>query len=117
MKCEKLEVWKKAAALSAEIYLNLSGLKDYGFRDQLTRAGLSVPSNIAEGVERMSEQEKIRFLDIARSSAAELKTQIYIGMKTGYIESARGKEWIGKIEDIGKMITGLISSIKKEREA
>jgi four helix bundle protein len=114
MKCEKLDVWKKAAALSAEIYQGLSALKDYGFRDQLTRSGLSIPSNIAEGLERMSEQEKVRFLDIARASVAELKTQIYIGMKIRYIDPEKGRAWIREVEDIGKMITGLIITIQKD---
>lgn len=62
MNFEKLEVWKRASRLSCEFYLTLSQLKDYGFRDQLTRAGLSVPSNIAEGMERGSPKEKIKFL-------------------------------------------------------
>ena len=116
MKCEKLDVWKRSAALSAEIYLHLNSLKDYGFRDQLTRAGLSVPSNIAEGLERISEQEKIRFLDIARASTAEAKTQIYIGMKIGYVELKTGKHWIGEYEAIGRMISALILSIQKKQE-
>jgi four helix bundle protein len=112
MKCENLDVWKKAAALSANIYLHLRDLKDYGFKDQLTRSGLSVPSNIAEGMERASEQEKLRFLDIARASLAEARTQIYIGMKIGYIEKSMGKQWIDEAESIAKMITSLISTIK-----
>ena len=107
MKCEKLDVWKKSAALSAEIYLYFRDLKDYGFKDQITRSGLSVPSNIAEGLERNSDKESYRFLDIAQASAAELKTQIYIGMKIDYIDRAKGKEWIDELEDIGKMLGGL----------
>ncbi|WP_456458103.1 four helix bundle protein [Nitratifractor sp.] len=81
MKCENLDVWKKSAALSADIYKHHADLKDFGYKDQLTRSGLSIPSNIAEGMERISQQEKIRFLDIARASSAEAATQIYIGMK------------------------------------
>ncbi len=115
MKCEKLDVWKKSAALSADIYLHLANLKDYGFKDQLTRSGLSIPSNIAEGIERISDQEKIRFLDISRASLAEATTQIYIGMKIEYIEKSKGKEWIDKLESIGKMLSALINSIKKGR--
>ncbi|WP_456428705.1 four helix bundle protein [Nitratifractor sp.] len=107
MKCEKLDVWKKSAALSADIYLHLRDLKDYGFKDQITRSGLSIPSNIAEGVERVSDKESYRFLDIAQGSAAELKTQIYIGMKIDYIDKDQGFRWIAELEDIGKMIVGL----------
>ena len=114
MKCENLDVWKKAAALSADIYLYLADLKDFGFKDQLTRSGLSIPSNIAEGIERTSDQEKIRFLDIARASLAEATTQIYIGIKINYINSAKGQEWTNELEIIGKMLSALINSIKKD---
>ena len=117
MKCEKLDVWKRSAAVSAEIYLELKDLKDYGFKDQLSRSGLSVPSNIAEGLERNSEVEKIRFLDIARASIAEAKTQIYIGMKINYVSLEKGKQWIAEYEAIGKMITGLINSIQNKKGA
>ena len=116
MKCEKLDVWKRSAALSAEIYLYSKNLKDYGFRDQITRAGLSVPSNIAEGLERQSDRESWRFLDIAHGSAAELKTQIYIGMKIDYIEKERGKQWIDEIENISRMIGGLKRSLLKKTD-
>ncbi len=57
MRFEDLEVWKRAARLSADIYKELFGLKDYGFKDQITRSGLSIPSNIAEGIERESAKE------------------------------------------------------------
>jgi len=111
-----LEVWKKSAALSADIYENLAELRDFGFKDQLTRSGLSIPSNIAEGMERTSRQEQIRFLDIARSSSAEAATQIYIGMKIGYIPMEKGKEWIEKLDHIAKMISSLINSINTKLE-
>ncbi|WP_051143766.1 four helix bundle protein [Psychromonas hadalis] len=93
MNFEKLEVWKRSARLSAELYKTTADLRDYGFRDQLTRSGLSVPSNIAEGMTRSSNKEKIHFLDIARSSLAEARTQIYIGIDIGYLPSVKGKAW------------------------
>lgn len=52
MNFEDLEVWKRAARLSSNLYKNLKDLRDFGFRDQITRSGLSIPSNIAEGFER-----------------------------------------------------------------
>ena len=114
MKCQNLDVWKRAAALNADIYIQLKSLKDYGFKDQLTRSSLSVPSNIAEGIERVSEQEKIRFLDIVRASIAEAKTQIYIGMKIEYIPRKIGNLWIKEYEELGKMITSLMQSIRQK---
>ena len=87
MNFEKLDVWKRSARLSVDIYRSTADIKDYGFRDQLTRSGLSVPSNIAEGVCRESYKEKSRFIDIARASLAEARTQIYIGTEISTITS------------------------------
>lgn len=75
---EDLAVWKRSARLSAELYKSLRDLKDFGFRDQITRAGLSIPSNIAEGYERESAKETTNFLNYAKGSAGELRTQLYI---------------------------------------
>jgi len=61
MKFENMEVWKKAVNLSCSIYKTSKKINDYGFKDQITRAGLSVPSNIAEGLERNSIKESINF--------------------------------------------------------
>ena len=80
MKFEDLEVWKRSARLSAELYKELRELKDWGFRDQITRSGLSIPSNIAEGIERLTAQDCIRFLGYAKGSCGELRTQVYIGI-------------------------------------
>lgn len=70
------------------------GLKDFGFRDQLTRSGLSVPSNIAEGYERDSDAEIARFLQIAKGSAGELRTQIYI-LELKPVTSNGRQQWRG----------------------
>ena len=111
VQCENLEVWKRACNVSVEIYKILVECKDYGFKDQITRSGLSIPSNIAEGMERFSKKEKIRFLDIARASCAELITQIYIGIKAGFIEKNRGLEIKNEVEEISKILTSLIKGI------
>lgn len=59
---EDLNVWRRARRLSADLYKTLAFLKDFGFRDQITKSGLSIPSNIAEGYERSSKKEKNNFL-------------------------------------------------------
>lgn len=78
MRFEDLEVWKRAARLSADIYKALRHLTDYGFRDQVTRCSLSIPSNNAEGFERLSQKECLTLLSYAKGSCAELRTQILI---------------------------------------
>ena len=77
MSFEDLEVWKRSARLSADIYKAMVNLKDFGFKDQITRSGLSIPSKISEGAERESIKEFINFLSYTKGSAGELRTQIY----------------------------------------
>ena len=115
MKCENLDVWKRACRVSVEIYTLFQNCKDYSFKDQITRSSLSIASNIAEGVERYSNQETIRFLDIARASSAELITQIYIAIEIGFVEKNVGIKLKNEIEEIGKMITILIKRYKDYR--
>ncbi|GAA4874808.1 four helix bundle protein [Ferrimonas pelagia] len=113
MNFEKLDVWKRATRLSCEIYRVTAELRDFGFRDQLTRSGLSVPSNIAEGMTRTSSKEKIRFLEIARSSMAEARTQIYIGAEIGYLPIDVTKAWLQETREISAMLSGLIASLNR----
>ena len=117
MKCEKLDVWKKAARLSADVYKAFALYRDFGFKDQITRSGLSIASNIAEGIERDSFKEQIRFLDIAKGSAAEFATQTYIAMDIDYIEKSIGKEWIEKIDHLIAMITKLQQALRRKQDA
>jgi len=114
MRFEDLEVWKKAARLSADIYKSLRALKDFGFRDQITRAGLSIASNIAEGMERAATKDRARFLDIARGACAELRTQLYIGIDIGYVENEIGHRWIQETKEISAMLIGLSRSLKAD---
>ncbi len=80
---EELVVWKRACRLTVQLYELLTNCTDYGLRDQMTRAGVSIVSNIAEGVERNTPKEFQRYLNIAKGSAAELRTQIYIAGEIG----------------------------------
>ena len=107
MRFEDLEVWKRSARLSADIYRALKNLKDFGFRDQITRSGLSIPSNIAEGFERKSKKEFMVFLKYAVGSCGELRTQTYIGIEIGYISKITGNNWIQETKEISAMITSL----------
>ena len=112
MAFEDLEVWKKSARLSGNIYKSLASLKDYGFKDQITRSGLSIPSNIAEGMERSSGKETVNFLSYAKGSCAELRTQVYIGIDIGYIPKETGMAWVSETKEISAMLVGLIKSIQ-----
>jgi len=113
MKAKNLDIWKRSSKICSDIYLYFKNCKDYGFKDQITRSALSVPSNIAEGVEKISDKDTIKFLDISRGSIAEVQTQIYIGMKVEYIDNNIGNKWIDEYDEISKMITSFISSLRK----
>lgn len=116
MKCEKLDVWKVSARLAADVYRQLAELKDYGFKDQITRSALSIPSNIAEGMEKESVKEQLRFLEIAKGSAAEFATQTWIGIEINYIPKEIGKDWVRKSQQLLGMLTNLSKSIKGKNE-
>ena len=105
---EDLTVWKISARLSADIYKELRELRDFGFKDQITRAGLSIPSNIAEGYERKSKKEFLNFLSYSKGSCGELRTQIYIGLDIGYIAKDTAKKWQAEATKISKMLANLI---------
>ena len=115
MSFEDLDVWKRSARLSATLYQRLGTLSNWGFRDQITRAGLSVPSNIAEGCERDSDAEIARFLTIAKGSCGELITQIYIGIEAGFIEKELGMSWVREAKEINAMLGALIKRHRSRR--
>jgi four helix bundle protein len=107
---EDLDVWKEAAGLSVEIYRTLRDLKDFSFRDHLSKTSLSISSNIAEGFERQSHKEFIKFLLYSKGSCGELRSQIYIGIEIDYIDVKLGKQWIDKTCKISSMLSNLIKT-------
>lgn len=107
---EDLEVWKKSVELSVQLYQVLSDCRDYGFKDQICRAAVSVPSNVAEGMERDSKKETIHFLHIAKGSCAEVRTQLLIAAKIRYIDKGTFIQMKADAESISRMIHGLIKS-------
>ncbi|RLJ16947.1 four helix bundle protein [bacterium endosymbiont of Escarpia laminata] len=110
---KKLDVWKRACRLSADIYKLIGGCANFGFRDQLGRSALSIASNIAEGYGRESVKERIHFLRIAKASSYEAWTQILIGIESGLIDHKVGLEKSEEIIQISKMIYGLIAHIER----
>lgn len=112
---EDLEVWKKGCRLSCEIFRlaekgSLS--RNFVLRDQICRSGLSVPSNVAEGFERNSRKAFASFLRIAKGSSGELRTQIYISARLGYMDRKKAAELVAQAEEISRMLGGLLVSIQ-----
>ncbi|MGI2143084.1 four helix bundle protein [Shewanella frigidimarina] len=112
MKFKNLEVWQLSYQLSCAIYHQTKDLRDWGYKDQITRSGLSVPSNIAEGIERQSNKEQIQFMYIARGSLAELMTQLMIGRDINYLDPEFVEQQLQQANKISAMLTGLIHKIK-----
>jgi four helix bundle protein len=109
---EELGVWQRGLELAVQIYRVMSSCQDFGLRNQLCRAAVSIPSNIAEGVERESKKESVHFLHIAKGSCAELRTQLLIGNKVGLIPSDEYIKLNTEATEISRMLHGLIKSIK-----
>ena len=113
----ELKVWQRAKDLAVYIYkITKDGevAKDFGFKDQITRSSLSIASNIAEGLEKESDKEKMRFLEIAKGSGAELITQVYIGIEINYIEKTLGISWVKELNEILNMLTGLKKNYRRQ---
>ena len=109
---EELDVWKRACQLSVRIYELLRESREFSLRDQMQRAAVSVASNIAEGAER-GGKDFIRFLSIARGSAAELRTQCYIACKIGVLTTEQLKPLVEELKAISKMMTGLAKAVRE----
>lgn len=110
---EDLDVWRRSCDLSVQVCRAFQKCSDFGFKDQITRSAVSVPSNIAEGAERNSRKEFSQFLGYAKGSAGELRTQLIIAGRMGYITEVESKEWISEIREISAMIYGLAKSLEQ----
>ena len=113
-KFEDLLVWQKAQDFAVAIYHNFFGLKDYSFKDQITRASVSISNNVAEGFDRKTNPDFIRFLYMATSSNSEVRSMLYLAERLEYLSLDRVKELIEKSNEISRMLYGLIQSMKKD---
>lgn len=110
---EDLEIWKEGMQLCIKVYQLMSECKDYGFKDQIQRASVSIPSNIAEGYERQTNKEFIHFLYISKGSCAEFRTQCYLAKKLNYINQDDFNILITK----SKQLSGMLNNFIKNRKA
>ena len=114
---EEINAWQNARVLVKDVYaLTRCGdfCKDYGLKDQIQRAAVSICSNIAEGFERRGNKELINFLWIAKGSAAEVCSQLYNARDLGYITDEQFKTIYDSSKQIGGMLFNLISSLSSD---
>lgn len=107
---EDLEIWKEGMRLCVKIYDLMKECRDFAFKDQMQRAVVSIPSNIAEGFERRTNKELIHFLYIAKGSCGELRTQLYIAKELKYIDSDSFVNLLSKAKHISSMIANFIKT-------
>ena len=110
----ELIVWQKAMDLTEEVYCLVKRLpisEQYALSDQLRRAVVSIPSNIAEGYGRNTAKEYVRFLNIARGSNNEVETQLFICVRLKYLQEKDISRALGYCDEIGKMLSTLIKNL------
>ena len=111
---EELVGWGKAKDLSVMVYRLTAGGRfgrDYGLRDQIRRAAVSVMSNVAEGFERYSRAEFKHFLSIARGSASEVRSQLHLAHELGYLAPQQHRELHDQCVEVSRLLAALRASM------
>ena len=117
-KFEDIEAWQRARKLTREIYTVSNEnpfSKDFGLRDQIRKASVSIMSNIAEGFERGGTKEFIQFLSIAKGSSGELRSQLYVALDQGYLKEEMFDRLLVTALETSRMISGLINYLRKSK--
>jgi four helix bundle protein len=112
---EEIEAWQRSRELTKLIY-QLSGSenfgRDFGLKDQIRRAAVSIPSNIAEGFERDGDKEFLQFLSIAKGSCGEVRAQLYIALDQKYLTKSQFNSVSNQLIELSRMISGLITYLR-----
>lgn len=112
-KFEDIIAWQKAQVLANEIYRDFSKLSDFGFKDQICRAVVSISNNIAEGFGRNTDKEFVRFLYYAKGSCWEVKSMLYLAPKQDYVSHSRAECLKTSCDEVSKVIQGFITYLSK----
>lgn len=114
MKIERFEdiiAWQKAKDMTVLIYKDFADSKDFGFRDQIQRASVSVMNNVAEGFERKTNNEFKQFLFIAKGSCGEVRSMLYLAKELNKISETSFNKYFKLAEEISKILSGFIKSL------
>ena len=113
---DEIEAWQKARELTRELYSVSSRepfSKDFGLRDQIRRASVSIRGNIAEGFERDGTQEFVQFLAMAKGSAAEVVSHLYVALDQGYVTRVEFERLAALATEVGRMIAALMNYLRR----
>lgn len=113
-KLENLEVWREARVFVVDIYKMMESVKDYGFKDQIQRAAVSVMNNIAEGFESGSDAVFVRYLNISKGSCSEVKSMLYLCSDLHYCTVGQRIELHTLLQSISSKIYKLMEYLKKK---
>ncbi|OFY82967.1 MAG: four helix bundle protein [Bacteroidetes bacterium RIFCSPLOWO2_12_FULL_35_15] len=114
MKIERFEeiiAWQKAKDMAVLIYKDFADSKDFGFKDQIQRASVSVMNNIAEGFERKTNNEFKQFLFIAKGSCGEVRSMLYLAKELNKISETSFNKYFKLAEEISKILSGFIKTL------
>jgi four helix bundle protein len=117
---EDLVAWQVAREVTREVYTATrsgSFARDFTLVDQMRRSAISIMSNLAEGFERETEVERLRFYSIAKASCAELRSQVYITLDVGYLDDEQFARLMAQAERAAKLIGGLRAAINRDLSA
>jgi four helix bundle protein len=115
-KFEDILAWQKARELTKEIYAHAkAGLfaKDYGLRDQIQRASVSIMGNVAEGFDRGGDKEFIQFLSFSKGSGSEVKSHLYVALDQQYVNTTQFHQLYNAADEVGRLLAGFMSYLKQ----
>ena len=110
---EDILAWQKAKDLTLDLYRSFEGNRDFGYKDQIQRASVSIMNNIAEGFERQTKKEFRQFLFVAKGSCAEVKSMLILASELSYLNKEKSDLLASQVVEISKILSGLIKSIQE----
>ncbi|TNF28719.1 MAG: four helix bundle protein [Bacteroidetes bacterium] len=112
-KFEDIIAWQKAQDLAVDVYETFQNAKDYGFKDQICRASVSISNNIAEGFDRNSDADFTRFLYFSIASCSEVRSMIYLAARLNHVSDEQKEDLLRQTFEISKILRGLIKSVNR----
>jgi len=116
---EDLLVWQKGTELVKQVYILTKDIKfnkDFALRDQIRRAAVSIPTNIAEGFERSSQKEYLQFLNIAKGSAGEVRSLLRVAVDIGYVDPLRHDQLRNSVMELSRYLSNQIKSLRESKK-
>jgi four helix bundle protein len=115
-KFEDILAWQKARELTREVYAHSKTgafAKDFGLRDQIQRASVSIMGNVAEGFDRGGDKEFIQFLSVSKGSCGEVKSDLYVALDQQYINPIQFNQLYNSADEVGRLLAGFMVYLKQ----